>query len=305
MKRIIPTLNILFLTFILLLGFLSVFAQSTDTDNADANKSSMFTIGTNYGTNTAFYGRTTGYKRPYFSTDLTYSAKSGFWLSTSVFEVQNTAYFVDGTDVSTGWSFDISKKWDGSVSYSRYFFSSDSPMLQSVTSNLAAAHIGLDWYYLYSTLAVNTIFGGANDYFLKFSNSRYFEWGDIFSKKGKDFISIDPRISIIAGTQNFANSYITSQSNDGYRPTATSYIPVSGRPGGSPGGGGTQTAENEEASKFNMLNYELRVPVTYTYGNLSFETVWSYVKPVNLLENDYSQPQSIFTISAFYIFKIK
>jgi hypothetical protein len=284
-------------------------ADSIEATAATSTKSRYFTLGANYGTNTTFYGRTTGYKRPYTSVDFTYSSKTGFWLSSSVFEVMNTEYFIDGTDISTGWNFDITKKIDASLSYSRYFFSSQSSMMQSVTSNLAASHIGLDWYYLYSSLAASSIFGGANDYFITFSNSRYFERANILSKKDKDYISIEPRVSVIAGTQNFANTYITSQNNDTqyYAPVTSMYPTQPGQPS-MPGSGtsSTQPAETDQGSSgFNILNYELRVPVTYTYGSASLETTWSYVKPVNLLAGDNSQAQSIFSVSLFYIIKSK
>jgi hypothetical protein len=290
---------------------LPAFSQ-TKADSAKTEvptKSRYFTFGANYGTNTAFYGRTTGYKRPYTSVDFTYTSKTGFWISSSAFEVMNTEYFIDGTDISTGWNFDITKKIDASLSYSRYFFSAQSSMMQSVTSNLVSSHIGLDWYYLYSSLSASSIFGGANDYFITFSNSRYFERANILSKKDKDYISIEPRVSVIAGTQNFANTYITSQNNDTqyyYAPVTTTSPSQPGLPP-RPGSGtsSTEPAETDQGSGFNILNYELRVPVTYTYGNASLETTWSYVKPVNLLAGDNSQAQSIFSVSLFYIIKSK
>lgn len=51
------------------------------------------------------------------------------------------------------------------------------------------------------------------------------------------------------------------------------------------------------ASRFTALSYELRLPVTYTYGKVSAGVAYRYLVPVNVLADDDSSARSYFTAS--------
>jgi hypothetical protein len=50
-----------------------------------------------------------------------------------------------------------------------------------------------------------------------------------------------------------------------------------------------------ETKRFRVLNYELRLPMTYTLGKVSLETAWRYSIPVNLLPGDVTRARSYWT----------
>lgn len=297
-KNIIPAIGMLIT---LVFSCKPAFATHTFTkeDPIDSSKVRMFTIGLNYNSNATFFGRNAAGKTPLLSTDLTYSAKSGFWISTSLIKTLNTQSWVDGADLSAGWQHNFTDRIDASIGYSMYFFNSNSELIQSVATNMGYGHLGLDWGVLYSVLGLTVIRGDKTDFFISFSNSRYFEKEHIFSKH--DFISTEPRLSLIAGTQHFAESHIEKViSNE-----------TTEDPNKNPNQGGPKQDNTQETtqviqtngSQFNILNYELRVPLAYTYKNLTLEGAWTYTIPVNLLEGDVSDNQSIFSLSVFYVFQ--
>lgn len=257
---------------------------------------SMWVLGLFFGNNSSYLGRYQSKRLPYYTADISYMHKSGLWASAMACQVLNSASFVDEVDVMGGYNFDISKKMDGSIYYSRYFFSAESELMKASVANALNASAGYDWNYVYSNLNLSYIFGGANDFFLTFDNSRYFEKDKLFHKS--DYISFEPKLSVIAGTQTFVETHYTRKG---------AIAPPTGGGGGgggkSPVGGGGETTSLTESvtSKFNVLSYEFSLPVTYTISNLSFEVAGRYSVPVNLPAGDPSVPQLFLTAGLFYI----
>lgn len=267
--------------------------QQTAETPEDTAKERYFILGASWGNNSSFLGRNQAEKLPFLSTDLSYISKSGFWLSGVAYHIMNTANTVDEVDLTMGWSFYPSQRIDGGLYYSKFFFSPESTLLKSTTGNAASGYLGLDWTLLYSRLTSTVTFGGSTDFFLILDNSRYFGTGKLLHKG--DSLSVEPRFSLIAGTQTFVESHM------GMYPTSPDYSPVSGpgRPAG-PGGG---TAQESSTTNFNILSYELALPVTYSINNLSLEIVPRYSIPVNQLEGSSIPPQFFVTTSLYYVFR--
>jgi hypothetical protein len=299
-KRKVALLMLFFLTV-----YLPIRAQNTNlkADSAGTEVTyNSWTIGTTYGNNYSFLGRNQANRLPFISADLTYKSKQGFWLSAMGYHILNTPSRVDEVDLMAGWDFDISDKLDASISYSRFFFSPQSELIKAATANTFSTQAGLDWNYLYSRLNFTYIFGGASDVFLILDNSRYFQLDKVLHPAG--FLSIEPKISVIAGTQTFAETHIINRNNP---------LPVSGGgPGkgkGKPGGSGLPAQGNNGSSSttttitttsFNVLNYEGSVPITYTLNNVSLEVSLRYSIPVNLLEGDMSRRRFFCFTSLYY-----
>lgn len=269
--------------------------------DAAETKTRAFFAGLTYGNNSSYLGRYQTQILPYYSVDVSYKTKGGLWFSLVTYEIGGTTTLVDEIDLLAGWNFNLSERVDASLFYTRYFFTETTDLLKSSVQNTTSASIGLDWGLLYSKISSNYIFGGANDFFLVFDNSRYIEFPQIFN--GKDYFSIEPKVSIIGGTQTFVESHMISQG------TPVS-IPIGGGPGGPrgrPAGGGSTSTTTAESSKtsFNILSYEVSLPLAYTTGRFSFEVSGRYCKPVNLLEGDNSVPQFFFTGGILYFMTSK
>lgn len=283
--------------------------------DAAATRHGSFSAALNYGTNSSFFGRTQNTRYPYAAGELTYSSRWGVWGSAVSYDIFGTSSVVDETDLSAGWDVDLSKKIDASVSYSRFLFAPNSPLVKSSINNSLDAYLGWDWGYVYTRLNAAYLFGETNDAFLVLNNSRTFEINKVFTPKG--YISIVPRVSVTAGSQRFAETSIEQQiirgnSNKG---KGSSGSGGSGSGGGSSGSGGSgsggsgsggsgsggttviSTVVTTATSRFQILNYELRVPVTYSLGAVSVQVAWRYSQPVNLLPDDESKARSYFTSS--------
>ncbi|ALW85605.1 hypothetical protein AUC43_11185 [Hymenobacter sedentarius] len=254
--------------------------QPTVTPAAPADSSAQhggFTAALSYGSNSSFFGRTQTTRYPYTTGELTYKSRFGVWGSVVGYNLLNTSSFLDETDLSLGWDGDLSKKVDASVSYSRFLFAANSPLVKSSVNNSLDSYLGLDWGYVYSRLNAAYLFGDSNDFFLVLDNSRYFEIAKVFTPKG--YLAIEPRVSVTAGTQHFAETSLDQQQSRGF-----------GRGRGKAAGTTTVTT-----TRLQVLNYELRVPVTYSLGVVSAQVAWRYAVPVNLLPGDVSGARSYFT----------
>lgn len=241
-----------------------------------------FTAALSYGSNSSFFGRTQTTRYPYLAGELTYKSRYGVWASAVSYDLFGTSSFVDETDLSVGWDFDLSKKVDASMSYSRFLFAANSPLVKSSVNNSFDGYLGWDWGYVYSRLNAAYLFGDTNDLFLVLDNSRNFEFERVFTPKG--YLALEPRVSVTAGTQRFAETSLRQQIGRG-----------NGHGRGNNGGGATTVTTT--TTRFQVLNYELRLPLTYSLGAVSVQVAWRYAVPVNLLPDDVSGARSYFTSS--------
>ena len=243
-----------------------------------------FTAALSYGSNSSFFGRTQTTRYPYLAGELTYKSRFGIWGSAVSYDIFGTSSFVDETDLSVGWDFDLSQKVDASVSYSRFLFAANSPLVKSSVNNSFDGYVGWDWGYVYSRLNAAYLFGETNDLFLVLDNSRSFEFERVFTPKG--YLAIEPRVSVMAGTQRFAESSLQQQIGRG-----------NGNGKGPGRGNGGTIAVTTTTTRFQVINYELRLPLTYSLGAVSVQVAWRYAVPVNLLPDDVSGARSYFTNS--------
>lgn len=293
-----------------------------------ATQRGWWTLSLEAANNSSFYGRISARAYPYVAPTLTYVHATGLWASTTAYQLFNTEDYIDETDVSVGYSFMIRKKLVTNVSYSHFFFSKNSPLVKSATSNALNAYLALDWKYVYTALTTSYIFGRSNDVFTVLENSRYIPLNPLW--KGKKAIGLDPKISLTAGTQEFSEVYSTTTTetrqngNGNGNGSGSTGSPVGGvldplLPGGGKGngnGGGntgngssggtttttTTTYYSTTKNEFKVLNYDLKVPVVITLGKFEVEPAWRYSIPVNKLEGDASRARSFYSLLLTYSF---
>ena len=235
-----------------------------------------------YGNNSAFFGRTQATNYPYLTQELTYTSKYNLWASVYNYDLFNTATHFDETDLSIGYDQDLSKKVDLSLSYSHFLFAPNSPLVKSAVNNSLDAALGYDWGVLYTRLNGSYLFGpNAHDTFAVLDNSRVFDIDGVFTPD--DYFTITPKFSLIAGTQDFAQVSDAQQIQRGNKKPKTK----TGTP--------TPTTTSTDASRFTLLSYGLRLPVSYTLGKVSAEVAYRYLQPVNVLPENDSAGRSFFT----------
>ena len=257
----------------------------------------LLVIGATLGNNSSYLGRYQSARLPYYATDVTYKHKSGWWMAATAYQVLNSVSFIDEVDLMGGWNMDLTKKLDASFYYSRFFFSPESDLIKASVSNSFNASAGLDWGFVYTRLSGSLLLGEATDFFLVLENSRYFEIEKFLHKK--DYLSFEPKISLIAGTQTFVETHLVKRNSPVSAPINS---PVGGgRPGGGPGGPSAPGSTDSQSSTtaFSIMTYELNLPLSYTFHKTSLEFSGRYTIPVNLLDGDTSTPQLFLTASIY------
>ncbi|WP_242923320.1 hypothetical protein [Pontibacter liquoris] len=275
-----------------------------DTTPADSvTKKGWWTVSLETANNSSFYGRNTAKQYPYVAATVSYVHNTGLWASATTYQLFNTEDYIDETDVSAGYSFKISPRATGNISYSRFIFSENTPLVKSVTANALTANAAVDWKILYTALTSSYVFGGSSDVFVVLENSRYIALNPLW--KGKRAIGLDPKISLTGGTQEFSETHTITEQNKKSVGGAIGGILDPLKPGnGNSGnnGGTTTTTTTTTVHRFQLLNYEFLLPVVVSLGNFELEPSWRYSIPVNLLEGDESTAQSFYTFKASYTF---
>lgn len=293
-------------------------AASAQTDAASDSvkvKEGWWTVGAEVANNSSFFGRNTATRYPYAAASLTYVHRTGIWASVTSYQLFNTEAYIDETDLSMGYSFKIRDLVEANVSYSRFIFGKNTPLVNAFTSNALSAKAALDWGILYTGLTSSYVFGDNNDIFAVLENSRFVPLNPLWD--GRHVIGLDPKISITAGTQRFYETHTTTYQNKSGLPTSggtSGSDPLGGvldplKPGGgkpkdpdNSNGGMTTTTTTTAVSKFKVLNYELKLPVVIYLGNFELEPAYKYSIPVNKIEGDESKPQSFYSFNISYTF---
>jgi hypothetical protein len=243
------------LTFII--GTLSAIAQD------DSTKPS-FKLSLNYNTNLNYYGRTDSLKSSGFfpMAELWFTPK--FYINAAPIFVNNAVQSFEyaGTVATIGYQ-NVTDKWITSLYALKPFYKESSALVQSALK----AQGGFNLSYLNPVLNLN---GGAD---LKYSDQADFgvtagvDHLIRIENADNSVLVIDPSAYLYAGTQKFTNTYYKRNN-----------IGMGGI--GIPGNGRTVT---EEVQKFNVLAYELSVPVVYSKGKVMLIATPAYIIPQNLV----------------------
>ncbi|GAA4092064.1 hypothetical protein [Mucilaginibacter panaciglaebae] len=254
-----------------------------DTDTIIRKQS--LSAGINYGSDAMFFGRVGLIKYPYFSADVVYNFKSGFFVYGSALRLIGYNTSVDEVDVGGGYLYRPSKRFSGALSYNRFIFNKEERIIESATSNDVNWKNAYDWGPIKSTVTLDYLFGKSSDFFMTVTHSKYFETkGNIFDDK--DYLSFNPGFSFIIGTQNFVQRYsvdhqVRLNSINIYR-------------------FGTSTDFNN--GRLNMLNYSFKLPIAYNRPHYTFELAYKYSIPVNVEGALQNKHESFINASFFYVF---
>lgn len=240
-------------------------------------------VGVNYGSDVLFFGRTGPIKYPYVSGDVIYNSKSGMFIYGSGVKVLGYNAPLDEVDLGAGYLYKYSKDFSGSISYTRFIFDKNAAkVIKSASSNDINFKNSFDWKFAKSSVVFDYLFGDANDYFITLNTSKYIEpsWG-IFDDQ--DYLSFNPTISAILGTQNFVGKYSYQH------PEKLHYNEVP-----------EFRAYNN--GRFNALNYSIKIPIAYNRPHYTLEASWKYSIPVNVEGQLKNSREVFFNLTFYYIF---
>jgi len=194
---------------------------------------------------------------------------------------------LDELDGQVGWDHDFGEHFATSVSNIHSYFDSKSAKVRSVIDNDFNLGMLGDWDYITAAVSgdldhgVKSKLGKGRDYFLTGVLSHEFE---IPIGASADF-RIEPRITMVAGTQRFYLTYTRGIPLDPASISLTEYP--------------------KQLAKFEVLNYQFAVPVTYSVHSWAFGLGWEYNMPQNIIGGASSSPYSVYMAEIKFIIRGK
>lgn len=273
-------------------GFLARYKEQIVADTDTVFRKRSISVGTSYGSDVLFFGRTGPIKYPFVSTDAIYNFKSGVFMYGSAVTVLGYNNLIDEYDLGAGYLYHYSKKFSGAISYSRFLFNKDAAaVIKSASSNDINFKNSFDWNIAKTSVVFDYLFGYQNDYFITLNTSKYIEtsWS-IFDDQ--DYLSFNPSVNLILGTQNFVQKYSSAH------PEKFELFNF-GVPGPDDGSLLIPPYDN---GRFRALNYSIKLPIAYNRPHYTFEASWKYAIPVNVEGALKNRHEVFFNLTFYYIF---
>lgn len=249
------------------------FGQTTSDSvkQSKINDPSYVSVGVNFMNDAVFLGRKDSISAPYLYPSITYYNKTGFYTTGSLsYLTKSNESRIDLFLGTVGYGIK-SEKFSGDISFTKYFFNTDSYNVISEVEADISATIGYDFDIFNLSLSLTNFFN-------KNSNSDLF----LSSEINYDFVSTDgefqisPTVGVYFGSQNFYEEYYINNRFGSQRSTGS----------GQGSGGTTQTINTttvvlQESEKFNLMAIEFSLPVWYSAKPFTFSFLPVLVIPQN------------------------
>ena len=284
-------LNRYFYFILLIISNLSVLAQTPSRDSLQIKKPT-FILAAIYSSDASYFGQTTTERLPYILAHASVKLPNGFFLSTGTYKLINAGSGISGVDLTAGYEFKLSQNLSSAISYSRSFYPDSSLFLQSTNLNTFSGELNYDWSWLTTGINADYIPGEEGALFLSFNAGKSIE---IASFKNNDYISFDPLFTIVGSTQRILTTEQVPSSTSGGKGGGVVRLPFNKR------NEKTQYRTVEKTS-FNLLSYNLKLPVAYNYTNYTFEVAYQGTSGGNTVESAWNNARSFFSMGIYYMF---
>lgn len=236
---------------------LSTFGFNTQAqDSIKKNQESFFKFSANYLTNSVYNGRKDSLTLPYLTPSITYYDKSGFYIGGSLsYLMASNENRIDLFTLDAGYDFSISDQFSAGIYAAKYFYNNSSVAVRSETTGSVGGGISFDPGIITLFTGVDFSFASKTDINVSTSISHAFNFGD----EGNSW-SITPSIAMNAGTQNLYQDFVRKRRFRG--------------PNGN-------TIVMKSSNKFNILDYEFSLPITYDMKKVGFYFTPTYALPQN------------------------
>ena len=239
----------------------TVFGQNTSdsVEQSQMGDPSYVSIAVNFMNDAVYLGRKDSISAPYLYPSITYFNKTGLYATGSFsFLTKSNESRIDLFLGTIGYEIN-SKKFSGDISFTKYFFNTDSyNVISEVEADLTAT-VGYDFDVFNLNLSLTNFFNenSTSDIFLS-------------SEISHDFVSTDrkfqisPTMGIFLGSQNFYKEYYIYNRFGSERSTGSGQ--GSGQGTGStadPIETTTTTVVLEESEKFDLMAVEFSIPIWY------------------------------------------
>jgi hypothetical protein len=224
---------------------------------------SYFQVGASYVNDNVYFGRKDSVALPYLTPTLSYYSKSGFYATTSVgFLTSSSGTRFDMFDAAAGFAFS-SGNYDGDFTATKYYYSSQSTSVKSGVIASIEYLSGYDFGFIRPTLLATLNIGTKLDIAATPAIEHSF-----FLLKDK--AEITPTFLLNASTQNYYNDYYKVRRYSAKRITKLA-----------PKGVKSISGEVINADEFKVLDYEVSVPLKYSFGKCQVSFTPVYAIPVH------------------------
>jgi hypothetical protein len=238
---------------------ISSVSHSADPEPAKTHLDAEF----KYLSDQVYMGRRDSTVLPYYIPTLSYFHKSGLYASASLNYLKNsTDSRIDLVTLEAGYDFNKGK-YEGKLSFTQFFYNSQSTSVTSELNSAIAFENNFDLGFLKPTLTGSLDLGSALDFVLSLGVSHEFSLVN-------DKLDLTPSLGMNIASQNNYNEYYKNKKLNASR---------SGH--GPPGNSSAISGKIINANSFQIKDYELSMPVSYSLGKCSFNFTATYAMPVN------------------------
>jgi hypothetical protein len=286
-------------------SFDSLVSKKDSADTAKTVKHRKFTPGVAWASNNTFMGRKDSVDHYLLSPSFAYEGKYGVSASITASHTSlpttptkdksgktvkpgKTPTF-DEYDMALGYDHDWTDNFSSGILETHNFYDAKSSRLKSTIDNDLNLNSSYDFKYIAAEVSGDwahgkkTAYGQSKDYFYTFTLSHQFEIDHLFHTAWE--LDIEPKADAIYGTQNFYLIYTKGKPLDSTQIKKVDY--------------------QKQLSKYNWLNYEFKLPITFTNDKWSLSPEWDYEVPINVPRGSPSLPFSVYTVTLTYTFKTK
>ena len=248
---------------LIVIGLLLFFTSSSQ--NVQDSAKNEFSASINYQSTLHYFGRVDSLKSSGVFPLIGLKSKTGLYLNSTFMFIQNPATSLSyaGTILEGGYRFPYSKNFSGNVYYNHFLYQDKSVLQQAALTGQAG--INTAW----NNKVVNVNVGGD----VKFSNSetdfgitagvdKLFMFTDIIENA---VVALNPSAYIYSGTHNYFKN-VKNTRGQGLGNLL-----------------GSNSTSIQQAKQFEILAYELSVPVVLVKGKFNAYVSPAYVMPQNLV----------------------
>jgi hypothetical protein len=232
---------------------------STTNDSIPHKRRSHLKIELSYLSDNVYLGRSDSVKIPYVTAGLKYIHKSGLFASVSANYLASEGR-TDLFELTGGYM--ISKgNWDAEITGSKYYYNENSYSVNAETKGMVSLYTDYNLGWITPSITAGMKFSQSTDYTATFGLEHDFSFFD-------ERLMVEPGVSMNAATQNYYNAYYQKRKYATNRNGQQKVV-------------GIITANTEDAAAFKILDYELTVPVEYTFHRFNIAVSPVYAIPVN------------------------
>jgi hypothetical protein len=246
----------IFLAGLIFINILTLRAQTDSTKNK-----AHFKLSVNYNSGLNYYGRTDSLKSSGVFPLAEIWFSPNFYINAAPIFVNNDMQSFDyaGTIASIGYQY-MNEKWLTNISFLKPFYKENSELVQSALKAQGSLSISRLNKIINFTLGSDLKWSDKLDFGATAGMDHIIR----IQNRNNSVIVLDPAFYAYAGTQEFTRTYNKKQGNGLLLPPTNQQV-------------------TEKSTGFNILAYEVSMPVIYSKGKLMLIATPSYIMPQNLI----------------------